>query len=138
MQESFNDSGLLTKRYTATTLQTLAKLIENNYNNLPLGYHYLETAGKNPLLKMIHPNHLRMGRLNNRALYGPMRFPKNREEQLEVFGNTYAAWFKIWRDTYVPKLMHQQKWFKIDCDLEFEQGQGWDHTGGCDKVLQLF
>ena len=40
VQESFNDSGLLTKRYTATTLQTLAKLIENNYNNPQLGYHY--------------------------------------------------------------------------------------------------
>jgi hypothetical protein len=31
VQEPFNDCGLLTKRYTATTLQTLAKLVENNY-----------------------------------------------------------------------------------------------------------
>ena len=30
MHESFNDCGLLTKRYTATTLQMLAKLVENN------------------------------------------------------------------------------------------------------------
>ena len=30
VQESFNDCGLLTKRYIATTLQTLAKLVENN------------------------------------------------------------------------------------------------------------
>ena len=43
VQESFNDCGLLTGRYTATTLQTLAKLVENNYNNLPLGYHHHET-----------------------------------------------------------------------------------------------
>ena len=49
---------MLTKRYKATTLQMLAKLIENIYNNLPLGYHYHETAGKNPILKMICPNHL--------------------------------------------------------------------------------
>jgi hypothetical protein len=53
VQESFNYCGLLTSRYTATTLQTLAKLVENNYNNLPLGYHHHETAGKNPMLKMI-------------------------------------------------------------------------------------
>ena len=49
LQESFNDSGMLTKRYFATTLQRLAKLIENNFNNLPLGYHYHKTAGKNPI-----------------------------------------------------------------------------------------
>ena len=41
LQASFIDSGLLTKRYTATTLKRLAKLIENNYNNLPIGYHRL-------------------------------------------------------------------------------------------------
>ena len=46
VQESFNDYGLLTQRYNATTLQTLAKLVENNYNNLPLGYHRHETAGR--------------------------------------------------------------------------------------------
>ena len=57
VQESFNDCGLLTKRYTATTLQTLAKLVENNYNNLPFGYHHHETAGKKPVLKMICLNH---------------------------------------------------------------------------------
>ena len=56
LQESFNDSGMLTKRYTTTTLQRLAKLIENNYNNLPLGYHYHETAGKNTILKIICPS----------------------------------------------------------------------------------
>ena len=50
----------MSKRYTATTLQTLDKLIENNYYNLPLGYHYPETAGKNTILKRICPNHLRI------------------------------------------------------------------------------
>ena len=71
VQESFDDCGLVRGRYTTTTLQTLAKLVENNYNNLPLGYHHHETAGKNPVLKMISPNHLRMGHLNKRALDGP-------------------------------------------------------------------
>jgi hypothetical protein len=117
VQESFQDSGLLKKRYHATGLQTLAKLIENSYNNLPLGYHYHETAGKGPLLKMICPNHLRMGRINKRALDGPMRLPKNREEQLKLIGETYEAWFRIWRDSYVPKLMHRPKWFRSDKDL---------------------
>ena len=86
LQASFNDSGLLTKRYTATTLQRLAKLIENNYNNLPLGYHYHKTAGKNTILKMICTNHLRMGRLKKRALDGPMRLLKNMRSNLRLFG----------------------------------------------------
>jgi hypothetical protein len=88
VQESFNDSGLLTKRNTATTLQTLVKLIENN-NNLPLGYNYHKAPGKNPILKMIFPNHLQMGMLKKRALDGPMRLPKNKEEQLEVIRKNY-------------------------------------------------
>ena len=117
VQESFNDCGLLTKRYNATSLQTLAKLVENQYNNLPLGYHHHETAGGNPVLKMISPNHLRMGKLNTRVLDGPMRLPKHREDQLKVIADMYDAWFKIWRDTYVPKLMHQPIWFRTDRDL---------------------
>ena len=36
VQESYNDCGRLTKRYNATSLQTLDKLVQNNYNNLPL------------------------------------------------------------------------------------------------------
>ena len=54
------------------------------------------------IMKMICLNHFRMGRLNKRALTGPMRLPKNREEQLEVIGKTYDPCFKIRRDTYVP------------------------------------
>ena len=29
----------------------------------------------------------------------------------------YDAWFKIWRDTYVPQLLHQPKWFDSDKHL---------------------
>jgi hypothetical protein len=46
-----------------------------------------------------------------------MRLPKNREEQLDVIAKTYDAWFKIWRDNYVPKRMHQPIWFKTHLDL---------------------
>jgi hypothetical protein len=35
------------------TLETLVKMIENSYNNVPLGYHYHETEGKGKLLKLI-------------------------------------------------------------------------------------
>ena len=117
VQESFDDAGFQTKRYTATGLHTLVKLVENSYNALPLGYHQHERAGGTPLLKMICPNHLRMGRLNTRMLDGPMRLPRNKEEHLQVVRQMYDAWFAIWRDTYVPHLLHQPKWFRSDRDL---------------------
>ena len=117
VQESFKDSGLLTGRYTATSLQTLAKVIENTYNNLPLGYHHHDDSGGNSVLKMITPNHLRMGRLNTRTLEGPMRLPANVRGQLEAITKMYKAWFNIWAQTYVPRLIHQPKWFQTDEDL---------------------
>jgi hypothetical protein len=117
VQESLGDAGLGLKRFHATALQTLAKLVENSYNSLPLGYHQHERAGGTPVLKMITPNHLRMGRLNNRVLDGPMRLPRNREEQLQNVRETYDAWFRIWKDVYVPQLLFQPKWFRSDRDL---------------------
>ena len=49
VQESFADAGLGLKRYHATDLKTLAKLIENSYNALTLGYHQHEKAGGTPV-----------------------------------------------------------------------------------------
>ena len=63
------------QRVHATGLQTIAKLIENDLNNLPLGYSYSRDSDNSPLLKLIFPNMLRIGRLNNRALDGPVRMP---------------------------------------------------------------
>ena len=56
VQEMLEDSGVKTKRLTATGLQTLLKLIENNYNSLPLGYSYDRSQDNSPLYKIITPN----------------------------------------------------------------------------------
>ena len=117
VQESFVDSGLLAGRYHSTGLQTLCKIVENQYNNLPLGYHFGRDQDNGPLLKMICPNHIRVGRMNKRALDGPFRLPKNKMEMLKVVDEVYKTWFRLWRDTYVPKLMFKPKWFKTDRDL---------------------
>ena len=100
VQESFMEAGLEKQRFHTTALQTLAKLIENSYNSLPLGNHQHERARGTPVLKMICPNHLRVGRLNNRDMDGLMRLPRNREEQLKEVSDMYTAWFKIWQDVY--------------------------------------
>ena len=64
-------------RLHATGYQTLMKLIENDLNNLPFGYCYGRKSDNSPLLRLVFPNMLRVGRNNNRALDGPVKLPKN-------------------------------------------------------------
>ena len=46
-----------------------------------------------------------------------LRLPRKREEQLKGVREMYDAWFKIWKDVYVPHLLFQPKWFLTDRDL---------------------
>ena len=117
IQDSLKEAGFQNKRLHATGFQTLLKLIENQLNNFPLGYVYGRDQDNNPLLKMITPNMLRVGRSNERALDGPMRMPKGDGELLKEVEKTYNSWFKVWNASYVPKLVSQPKWFRQDRDL---------------------
>ena len=60
---------------------------------------------------------LRVGRINERALDGPMRLPSCSEELLQQVERMYSSWFRIWNDSYVPKLIFQPKWWRQECDL---------------------
>ena len=64
VQESLQEAGLYSKKLFATGLQTLFKLVENQINNLPLGFSYGRDQDNSPLLRMISPNMLRVGRSN--------------------------------------------------------------------------
>ena len=55
IQESLEECGLKKKVLHATGLQTLLKIVENQYNNIPLGYHYHQDQDNLPLLKIITP-----------------------------------------------------------------------------------
>ena len=112
VQDAFQKIDLENKRLHATGLQTLAKLVENDINNVPLGFSYGRDADNTPLLKLITPNLLKIGRLNSRALDGPVRFPKGPKDLMVKVEQTYDAFFKVWNATMVPKLLHQPKWFK--------------------------
>ena len=76
IQECLEKCDFANLRCHATGLQTLMKLIENEINNVPLGYSYGRDANNSPLLKLIFPNMLKIGRMNHRALDGPVRMPK--------------------------------------------------------------
>ena len=52
------------KRLSVTGLQTLAKLVENSCNNLPIGLKYDKNPDNTKTLKILTPNMMRMGRMN--------------------------------------------------------------------------
>ena len=94
-------------------------MTENNYNSLPLGYKYDRSITNSPMLKIITPNFFKMGRNNNRALDGPIRMPGNGGELLQQVNQLYDGIFKLWADSYVPKLIYQPtKWNKDDKELQ--------------------
>ena len=112
VQECLEKSEIEKQRLHATGLQTALKLIENDMNNLPLGYTYGRDSDNSPLLKLIFPNMLRVGRLNCRALEGPVRMPSGPGELMKRVEQSYSSFFRIWNSTMVPKLMKAYKWFK--------------------------
>ena len=120
VQECLEESQFAKMKYHATGLQTVLKLVENDINNLPLGYAYGRDGDNSPLLRLIFPNMLKIGRLNSRALDGPVRMPKNPGELMEKIEKGYSAFFKVWNTSMVPKLMKQNKWFDNKSELQVD------------------
>ena len=117
IQQGLDDCGLKQERLHATGLQTLCKCVENSYNSVPIGFSYGRDADNTSLLKIITPNMLRMGRTNQRQLDGPIRLAKGSRELLDKIDAVYRAWFLVWRDSLVPKIMFRPKWFDSSKDL---------------------
>ena len=116
VKESLREAGINKEKFHATGLQTLLKLVENQINNMPLGYSYGNDQDNTELLKMISPNMLRLGRNNSRALDGPMRLPRG-GELLDRVREVYESWYRIWSQTYIPKLLFRPKWWSDESDL---------------------
>ena len=120
VKESLSECGLKNKRIHATGLQTLFKIVENNYNNLPIGYHYNRDQDNTPALRMITPNMLKQCRINSRALDGNIKIPRTGKDMMNRIEEVYRSWFKIFKDAVVPKIMFRPKWFNSDEDLNVE------------------
>ena len=146
VQESMEEMGLSKMRLHAMGLQTICKQVENAYNNLPLGYRYERDQDNTSTLKMLVPNMMRTGRINSRALDGPVKLSNDSRKMLGQIQDKFEAWYKIWAEVYVPKLMAQKKWFKNDRDLavgdlvyykkkESELGSPWV-IGRVDQIMR--
>ena len=118
IQDSLEESGLKKTRLNATGLQTFCKLVENQCNNLPLGFKRSRDADNSELFRILTPNMLRHGRINSRSLEGPVRLPGSLSEMAQRVTDVFWAWFKIWSTVAVPKLAQRTKWFRPDRNLE--------------------
>ena len=105
-----DDCDVKNKRLHATGYQTLLKLVENLYNSLPIGFSYDRSMSNTPLLKIISPNFFKMGRNNDRAMDGPVHLP-NGSEMVKRVNELYQGLFKVWADSYIPKLIYSPKWY---------------------------
>lgn len=120
VQDCFVKIDLKSQRLHATGLQTLAKLVENHLNNLPLGYSFGPDSNNTPLLRLIMPNMLRVGRLNSRALAGSIKLPKGPKDMMNKVEKLYNAFFKMWNIVMIPRLIAQPKWFKSSPDIKVD------------------
>ena len=118
VQDSLEDLGLSRMRIHSMGLQTMCKQIENSLNNLPLGYRFQRDQDNTETLQILVPNMLKIGRINSRAMDGPVKLSSDNRKMLSDIQQKFEAWYKIWCDIYVPKLMVQKKNFKNDRDLE--------------------
>ena len=116
-QDCLEKMGVKTLRLHATGYQTLLKLVENDMNNLPMGYTYGRKADNSPMMRLIFPNLLKIGRNNHRNVAGPIKLPRNPGEILAKIEKGYQTFFEIWNTTMVPRLMRAPKWFDSKVQL---------------------
>ena len=83
-------------------LQTLAKLIENDVNNVPLGFLDGREADNTPLLKLITPDLLKIGRLHSIDLYGHVEFSTGPKDLMVMVEQIYEAFFRVLNASMVP------------------------------------
>ena len=146
VQSSLKELGLATMRIHSMGLQTMCKMVENTLNNLPYGFTQARSDTNQSLYKLISPNLLRHGRNNNRSLSGPVKLSSDNNKMLQEVEKRNDAWFKIFKDSCIPNLVMQQKWFKNETDLavgdlvyfrktDSELGEGDWCVGLIDQVI---
>ena len=117
VEECLKAAKMFEERLHATGVQTVAKLIENELNNLPFGFSYGRDVDNSPLLRLLTPNLLKLGRLHSRALVGPVRLPSGPGDLMKRVEDAFDAFFNVWNVTMIPRLIKSPKWYKSDEDL---------------------
>ena len=119
-QVAFEKSGAGNLRLHATGAQTLAKLIEQDLNNTLYGITSCRGETNTPLLKLLSPQQMRLGRINVRNPVGPFKLPSGPKTLLDRVHDCYKLWYRAYQDTLLLKYLLdlQPKWFKNDRDMK--------------------
>ena len=97
--------------------ETLASIIANSINNLPLAIGSITSDLEN--LDLITPNRLKLGRNNERSPIGPVVTAKP-TRVIKENQRIFDCWFENWMLSHVPKLLKQQKWFRNDTPVKVD------------------
>ena len=119
LQEALSSSNLKGSRCTATGYMTIAKAIENEVNNVPIGYLYDDSNGVegNPVLKVLRPNSLKGFGLTDRAPRGLFTIPDTPKDLMTKISDLFNSWYTCWATSYLPLLLERQKWNDESEDL---------------------
>ena len=97
--------------------QTIAKAMEHQVNNLPLGY-LLHQGEKAPLLSILRPNLLKLNTASERAPSGLFDVPNRASDLMHKTEQIYDLWYRVWCNDYIPIIARMQKWFHEEENLE--------------------
>ena len=118
LQESFSRSGASNCRLTATGWCTIAKGLEREINDTPIGFLFDKTAaGGNPLLRILRPSTLKGMNASDRAPVGLFSVPDLPERHFNKVKECYNLWFKCWSISYLPLILKSQIWHEDDESL---------------------
>ena len=110
LQMSLEQSQIKNSRCTSLGWQTIGKLIEREVNSIPLGYLYHDVGGQNPLLRILTPNSLKLITTGDRAPSGLFTLPDDAAGIMDNIQEKYEAWYHVWNEQYLPKVMNRRKW----------------------------
>ena len=96
-------------RLTATGWQTIAKGIENCYNNLPLGCYYRRSQENVSILRILTPNLLR-GKVSSRSPSGLFEVTRDVGKIMEKVNKLFRTWYQLWNTVYLSQIINKQKW----------------------------
>ena len=89
---------------------TTATTVTTPTDSTSSGYSYGRNQENSPMLKLIFPNLLRIGRNNTRALDGPITMPKNPGELMDKIVGAYESFFEVWNTSLISETMKAPKW----------------------------
>merc|ERR1712105_82586 len=103
IQESLTKSGLMSERATASAWQTIAKRVEREINEIPMGFLSKKTSEfANPLLRMLSPSSLKLQTRSDRAPRLNFTIPNSPEDIITTIDKLYIMWYTVACPDSVP------------------------------------